>query len=57
MDDVQPASQRSWRPRFSLLTAIFLMTIVGMAIVIAQLWHELARCEMKCNDCVIKSAS
>jgi hypothetical protein len=28
------------RPRISLLSALLLMTIVGMAIVIAQLWHE-----------------
>ncbi len=31
---------RRFRPRISLLTALILMTIVGMAIVIAQLWRE-----------------
>jgi hypothetical protein len=41
MEQVQPASQRFWRPRFSVLAAILLMTIVGMAIVIAQLWREI----------------
>jgi hypothetical protein len=29
-----------FRPRFSLLTALLLMTIVGMAIVLVQLWRE-----------------
>lgn len=28
------------RPRFSLLTALMFVTIVGMAIVVVQLWHE-----------------
>jgi hypothetical protein len=31
---------RTWRPRLSLLTALLLMTIVGMAIVLVQLWFE-----------------
>ena len=30
-----------WRLRFSLFSALLLMTIAGMAIVIAQLWHEI----------------
>jgi hypothetical protein len=29
-----------FRPRISLISALLLMTIVGMAMVIAQLWHE-----------------
>jgi hypothetical protein len=28
------------RPRISILTALLLMTILGMAIVLARLWHE-----------------
>ena len=47
MDEPQPASNTWWRPRFrrfrfqvSLLTALLLMTIVGMAVVIVQLWRE-----------------
>ena len=37
----EPAAQsgRSWRPRFSLLTVLLLITIAGMAIVIVQLWR------------------
>ena len=31
---------RPYRPRISILTALLLMTILGMAIVIAQLWRE-----------------
>jgi hypothetical protein len=41
MDEPQPVSNRSRRPRISLLSAFLLMTIVGMAIVIIQLWREL----------------
>lgn len=40
MDDLQIVPRRSWRPRLSLLSLLLLMTIVGMAIVIARLWHE-----------------
>jgi hypothetical protein len=29
-----------WRPRFSLLSSLLLMTIVGMGIVISQLWRD-----------------
>jgi hypothetical protein len=32
----------SWRPRISLLTALLLITIAGMAIVVARQWRELA---------------
>ena len=31
---------RPYRPRISILTALLLMTILGMAIVIVQLWRE-----------------
>jgi hypothetical protein len=31
---------RSFRPRISLLSALFLLTIAGMAIFIVQLWRE-----------------
>jgi hypothetical protein len=34
-------SRASWRPRISLLSALLLMTILGMAIVIARFWHEI----------------
>jgi hypothetical protein len=40
MAEPQPVTNRSRRPRISLLSAFLLMTIVGMAIVIAQLWRE-----------------
>src|SRR5262245_31653392 len=33
-------SRARYLPRFSLLTAILLTTIVGLAIVVAQLWRE-----------------
>jgi hypothetical protein len=37
----QPASAKKlWRPRFSILSALLLTTIAGMALVIAQLWRE-----------------
>jgi hypothetical protein len=29
-----------WTPRFSILTALLLMTIVGLAIVATRLWRE-----------------
>jgi hypothetical protein len=32
---------RFYRPRISILTALLLMTILGMGIVIAQLWREI----------------
>jgi len=38
--DVSSNNSPGFRPRFSLLTAILLMTIVGLVIVIAQLWRE-----------------
>jgi hypothetical protein len=41
MDDPQPTPRRSWRPRISLLSVLLLMTILGMAIVIAQFWQEI----------------
>jgi hypothetical protein len=40
MVDEQVSQSRPFRPRISLLSAIMLMTIAGMAIVIAQLWSE-----------------
>jgi hypothetical protein len=40
MDDAQPTPKRSWRPQLSLLSALLLMTIVGLAIVVVQLWRE-----------------
>jgi hypothetical protein len=40
MDDPQQKPKRSWRPQLSLLSALLLMTIVGLAIVVAQLWRE-----------------
>lgn len=38
----EPASQtrRNWLPRFSLLNALLLMTIVGLTIGLVQLWKE-----------------
>jgi hypothetical protein len=41
MEDQQTAMRKSWFPRLSLLTAILLMTIAGMAMVIWQLSREL----------------
>jgi hypothetical protein len=40
MSSEQPASISRWRPRISLLSSLQLLTIAGMAIVIAQLWRE-----------------
>jgi len=40
MEEAPIAPKRSWRPRFSLLTVMLLMTIVGMGISIRQLWRE-----------------
>jgi hypothetical protein len=40
MAESQAVSPRSWRPRFSILTALLLITITGMAILIVQLWRE-----------------
>jgi hypothetical protein len=40
MDEPQPTTKRALSPRISLMSALLLMTIVGMAIVIAQLWRE-----------------
>jgi hypothetical protein len=33
-------SRTRWRPRLSLLSSLLLMTIIGLAIVVAQLWRE-----------------
>jgi hypothetical protein len=41
MAEVLPTRTTSWRPRFSLLSALLLMTVVGLAIVTAQLWWEI----------------
>jgi hypothetical protein len=40
MMDEQVARSRRFRPRISLITVLLLMTVAGMAIVIAQLWRE-----------------
>jgi hypothetical protein len=40
MEEQLPARRTSWRPQFSLLTAILLMTIICLTIGVAQLWHE-----------------
>lgn len=37
---IEPISQFSWRPRFSLLTALLLTTIAGLIIMVATLWRE-----------------
>jgi hypothetical protein len=31
---------RNWRPRFSLLSALLLMTVAGLAIIVVRLWRE-----------------
>lgn len=41
MNHEQPSSSTSWRPRFSLLTSLLLMSIVGLLLVVAQLWQEI----------------
>lgn len=48
-DEKRHDAMANFRPRFSLQTALLLMTIVGMAIVIAQLWREVGplRAEVK----------
>src|ERR1700742_2194003 len=33
-------SKRRWRPRVSLVAALLLMAVVGMAIVMVQMWRE-----------------
>jgi hypothetical protein len=40
MDDEQHRPTNRWLPQFSLLSALLLMTVVGMSIVILQLWRE-----------------
>jgi hypothetical protein len=40
MSDWPLQKNHFWRPRFSLLTALLLMTIVGMAISLVRLWRE-----------------
>jgi hypothetical protein len=40
MEEARRARIRLPLPRFSLLTALLLMTILGLAIVVAQLWWE-----------------
>jgi hypothetical protein len=50
MDNQQPTPKRSWRPRLSLLSALLLITIIGMAIVIAQLWHEVGPLRKEVRD-------
>ena len=41
MGETLPPRGQSWRPRFSLLSTLLLMTIVGLAIVTARLWREI----------------
>lgn len=36
----KPTDRRRWRPRFSLLTILFVTTIVGMAIVLVVQWRQ-----------------
>ena len=40
MNEDRPKSSSSWRPRLSLRTGLFLMTIVGLAIVVALQWRD-----------------
>lgn len=40
MDEPSTNERPRWRPRFSLLTMILLTTIVGLTMVIVQLWRE-----------------
>jgi hypothetical protein len=40
MDETPSNPRKWWLPRFSLFSALLLMTIVGLAIVVAQLWRE-----------------
>jgi hypothetical protein len=39
-DGFDQSPRTRWRPRFSLLTALLLITIVGLSIAVAQLWRE-----------------
>jgi hypothetical protein len=40
MDETASNPRKRWLPRFSLFSALLLMTIVGLAIVVVQLWRE-----------------
>jgi hypothetical protein len=40
MDEAATNAKKWWLPRFSLVSALLLMTVVGMSIVIARLWRE-----------------
>jgi hypothetical protein len=40
MDAERSKSMYHWRPRLSLLSALLLMTIVGLSIAVTQLWRE-----------------
>lgn len=40
MNDIDAKPRPHWRPRFSLLAALGLTTIVGLLLVIVQLWRE-----------------
>ncbi len=40
MDEPHSNTRTPWLPRFSLSSALLLMTIVGLAIVVVQLWRE-----------------
>jgi hypothetical protein len=42
MDEPDPIQRPPRRPRFSLLTSLLVMTIVGLAIGVWQLWREIA---------------
>jgi hypothetical protein len=41
VNEVDKESRPRWRPRFSLFSALLLITIAGMAIVIVRQWREL----------------
>ncbi len=42
MSEPESAQKARWRPHVSLFSALLLLTIAGMAIVIVQLWCEIA---------------
>lgn len=42
MEESQPTRSGSWRPRFSIFSALLLMTILALTIVVVQLWREVS---------------
>jgi hypothetical protein len=40
MSEPELAAERPWRPRISLVAALLLMTIAGMAVLLVQKWRE-----------------